>query len=83
MALRNARVRALDDNLCHIEGIDFFGDKVAWTMRVDPYKVAEWFMASDPPLVQNEFPELSDDQREFLVTGIKPERWDEIMGDER
>lgn len=27
------------------------------------------------PLIQNYFPELNADQREFLLTGITPEEW--------
>lgn len=31
-------------------------------------------------LVQNAFPELTADQREFLLTGATPEEWDAIFG---
>lgn len=31
--------------------------------------------------MQNIFPQLSADQREFLMTGISPEEWDELVGD--
>ena len=34
-------------------------------------------------LVQNEFPDLTADQREFLMTGCTPEEWDELFGEER
>lgn len=30
-------------------------------------------------LVQNAFPNLSADQREFIKTGITPQEWDEIF----
>jgi hypothetical protein len=30
-------------------------------------------------LVQNVFPDLSDDDREFIMTGITPEEWDELF----
>ena len=33
-------------------------------------------------LIQHAFPELSADQREFLMTGITPEKWD-VMFKER
>ena len=29
-------------------------------------------------LIQNAFPHLSADEREFLLTGITPEEWDEL-----
>lgn len=31
------------------------------------------------PHVQHEFPHLSADDREFLITGITPEEWDAAM----
>lgn len=33
-------------------------------------------------LVQEVFPHLSDDDREFLMTGITPEEWDEHFSEE-
>ena len=32
--------------------------------------------------VQDIFPELSLEEREFLISGITPEEWDEIFGEE-
>lgn len=31
--------------------------------------------------IQNTFPQLTDDQREFLMTGITPDEWNEIFKD--
>jgi hypothetical protein len=33
-------------------------------------------------LVQNAFPKLNADQREFLMTGIMPDSWDEMFEEE-
>ncbi len=33
-------------------------------------------------LIQNVFPDLSEDQREFLMTGITPEEWTQTFGEE-
>jgi hypothetical protein len=33
-------------------------------------------------LIQRMFPHLSDDQREFLLSGVTPEEWNECMGEE-
>jgi len=30
-------------------------------------------------LIQNVFTNLSDDEREFLMTGITPDEWDEVF----
>ncbi len=31
-------------------------------------------------LIQDAFPELSDDAREFIKTGITPDEWEKYMG---
>jgi glutamate formiminotransferase len=33
-------------------------------------------------LVKEAFPDLTADQREFLLSGIKPEKWKEIFGND-
>lgn len=33
-------------------------------------------------LIQNAFPTLSPDEREFIKTGISPQEWDAIFGEE-
>ena len=33
-------------------------------------------------LIQEAMPELSIDEREFIVTGIPPNEWDELMKEE-
>lgn len=35
-----------------------------------------WF--NNGELIQNVMPELTDDEREFLVSGMTPEEWDEM-----
>ena len=32
------------------------------------------------PLVQDAFPDLTKEEREFLITGLTPERWREVFG---
>ena len=34
------------------------------------------------PMVQHAFPELSADDREFILTGITPEEWEGLVPDE-
>lgn len=33
-------------------------------------------------LIQSVMPHLDDDQREFLISGMTPEEWDEMNGDD-
>ena len=45
-------------------------------------RIHEW-LAMDPdarPFVQHAFPALTDEEREFLLTGVTPKEWDEAFG---
>jgi hypothetical protein len=37
---------------------------------------AEWMSSRRTRLIQDIFPQLTNEQREFLKTGITPEEWD-------
>ena len=45
---------------------------------VTPEKLQEWEQVCGTIRIQDFFPELNADQREFLLTGLTPEDWDEI-----
>lgn len=32
-------------------------------------------------LIQNAMPDLTEDEREFIMTGITPEEWEEYIGE--
>lgn len=51
-------------------------------INVDPEKYVAWNEGRLPGLVQDVFPELSADEREFLLSGITPEEWAIIFADE-
>lgn len=34
------------------------------------------------PSIQDFFPNLAPDQREFLLTGVTPEEWNDVFGDD-
>jgi hypothetical protein len=42
---------------------------------VDPDKYEAWRTGADRRMIQDVFPELSDDDREFMLSGITPEEW--------
>ena len=44
--------------------------------------VKQVMMYNDGALIQDAFPNLSDDDREFYMTGITKEEWDKAFGDE-
>ena len=41
-----------------------------------------YFSGGRKGLIQNWFPDLSADQREFLITGSTPEEWEAVFGEE-
>lgn len=42
----------------------------------------DWLSGTDSRLIQNILPDLSNSQREVLMSGIDQETWDEMMGEE-
>ena len=49
---------------------------------VNESKYYKWANGDMKGHIQNIFPELSDAQREFLLTGITGEEWDAIFADD-
>lgn len=45
---------------------------------VTPEQIARW---QGGELIQNAMPNVSADDREFLMTGVTPEEWDAFFGD--
>lgn len=52
-----------------------------WNAKVLPINASQWeaFMSPNRPLIQNIFPHLSNDEREFIKTGYTQEDWDAIF----
>jgi len=48
-------------------------------LDVTPTQIQCW---QEGELVQNVFPHLNPDEREFLMTGITPEEWATTFGEE-
>lgn len=51
----------------------------SWYSPITPEQMEAWEKGM---LVQDAFPHLDADQREFIVTGITPEEWLETFGEE-
>jgi len=45
----------------------------------DPGKIAQWLAGVVHEHIQNYFPELSAEDREFLLNGITPEEWETML----
>lgn len=50
--------------------------KAPYTLTVDIYKYYAW---KDGALVQDAFPDLKPEQREFLISGITPSEWEAMF----
>ena len=46
-------------------------------------KLEDYNRWKDGELIQNVFPDLSVEQREFLITGITPAEWDNMMPEDK
>lgn len=53
-------------------------------INTTPEKVKEWchIPFSERPYIQDFFPELNADEREFILSGSTPEEWKELFGEE-
>ena len=49
------------------------------SMIVTPEQLEAYFESGE--LIQNSLPQLNEDDREFLVTGITPDSWQDLFGD--
>ena len=51
-------------------------------LTVEQFEVRmQWWMEKGMN-IQDAFPMLGDDEREFLLTGLTPEEWDDLFGEE-
>ena len=55
---------------CSVTGKDY-------SVTVERQKVYEWH--DKKQLIQNVFPELTAEEREFMVSGATPEEWNKLM----
>lgn len=48
----------------------------------DEFEKRLTYYLNNPVLIQDAFPELDNNQREFIKTGITPEEWDKFIGND-
>lgn len=51
---------------------------------VDPNALERWLVSprGERPFLRDAFPNLSDDEREFLLSGSTPDEWDMYFGED-
>ena len=57
----------------------FTGKINTMDIDIDPKGFALWQSGT---VIQNALPDLTPDEREFLMTGITPEEWEDLFGGE-
>lgn len=60
-----------------VSGINIFGDKVSALIPAPHQELIIFFTISEEH-VQDQFPYLTADQHEFLISGLLPEDWEYI-----
>jgi len=58
----------------------FSGEMNTMNINVNPNLLNAYENGEIPDLIQNIFPELTPDEREFIKTGITPEEWEDTFG---
>ena len=59
------------------------GQLNAMDLDLDPNALERWLASprAERPFLRDAFPNLSDDEREFLMTGSTPEEWERDFGE--
>ena len=55
------------------------GEKNEMLLPVTNEQIERW---QNGELIQNVFPHLSPSEREFLISGVTPEEWNNVFGEE-
>ena len=56
----------------------FTGKTNSMDLPVSPAQIARW---QNGALIQDAFPNLTPEQRDFILTGLTPEEWDALFPD--
>jgi len=56
------------------------GEWIDKEIDVTDEQMKAWYSGT---LIQNAMPNLTDDEREFIMTGILPEQWDEMFNEDK
>lgn len=57
----------------------FSGETNTMDLDVTPGQIEDWKAGT---LIQNAMPDLTPDEREFMMTGVTSEEWDAEFGDD-
>lgn len=60
----------------------YSGRSSVMEINAAPDKLQRYMSCGSPELIQDFFPELTYDERRFLMTGVTPEEWNQMFLDE-
>jgi len=80
----NMTMRALPDGCSRIQGRCVQTGEL-WSVKVKTDKLMTYLrLLTNPairtPLIQEAFPDMEPEAREYLVSGISPDGWDQMFG---
>ena len=74
------RIERMAENLTNVTMVSMFTEEVnSMQLPVSQDKIDLWLTGGG--LIQDIMPDLSPDQREFLMTGMTPLEWTNMFGD--
>jgi len=75
------RIERMAENLTNVTMVSMFTEEVnSMQLPVSQDKIDLWLTGGG--LIQDIMPDLSPDQREFLMTGMTPLEWTNMFGDD-
>jgi len=75
------RIEHISENKVFVQKKSMLSGKVnSMMIPTSQDKIEYWLQSGE--LIQNVMPDLDAEQREFIKTGISPEEWDNMCGDE-
>ena len=77
-------VRPNNNNTVTVAGVSLVTGKInemVFPMAIKDFNIAYSIWNTSDCYVQDAFPTLNEDQREFLISGVTPEEWNATMGE--
>ena len=75
------RIERMAENLTNVTMVSMFTEEVnSMQLPVSQDRIDLWLTGGG--LIQDIMPDLSPDQREFLMTGMTPLEWTNMFGDD-
>lgn len=68
-------IEPLTQNSCSVVVKTILEDTKTKVLQVSAKDVWNWYYGVDQRLIQDQFPSLTEDEREFLMTGLSGDEW--------